>query len=39
MIISPINLSIILGENYTFDTDIYSLGLSMIECALGYYPY
>ena len=27
------------GENYGSNTDIWSLGLTIMECALGYYPY
>mmetsp|Transcript_94055 Transcript_94055/g.140938 ORF Transcript_94055/g.140938 Transcript_94055/m.140938 type:complete len:96 (+) Transcript_94055:141-428(+) len=27
------------GENYTSDTDLWSLGLTILECALGRYPY
>ena len=27
------------GEPYNHDTDIWSLGLAIIECALGRYPY
>lgn len=27
------------GEKYNFDTDIWSLGLTIVECALGRYPY
>jgi len=27
------------GEHYNSNTDIWSLGLSIMECALGYYPY
>jgi mitogen-activated protein kinase kinase 1 len=27
------------GENYTNDSDLWSLGLSVLECALGRYPY
>jgi len=26
-------------DNYTFDTDLWSLGLSIVECALGRYPF
>ena len=27
------------GEHYNANTDIWSLGLTIMECALGYYPY
>ena len=27
------------GEPYFSDTDIWSLGLTLVECALGRYPY
>ena len=27
------------GEKYSFDSDIWSLGLSLVECALGRFPY
>ncbi len=27
------------GDNYTADTDLWSLGLTIIECAWGRYPY
>ncbi len=27
------------GEQYTSDTDIWSLGLTILECALGRFPY
>mmetsp|Transcript_26274 Transcript_26274/g.23154 ORF Transcript_26274/g.23154 Transcript_26274/m.23154 type:complete len:164 (+) Transcript_26274:41-532(+) len=27
------------GEKYNYDTDIWSLGLTILECALGRYPY
>jgi mitogen-activated protein kinase kinase 1 len=27
------------GENYTADTDLWSLGLTLVECAWGRYPY
>jgi Serine/threonine protein kinase len=27
------------GDPYNFDTDLWSLGLTIIECALGRYPY
>ena len=26
------------GESYTSDTDIWSLGLTLLECAVGKYP-
>jgi len=27
------------GDKYNFDTDLWSLGLTILECALGRYPY
>jgi mitogen-activated protein kinase kinase 1 len=27
------------GDEYSFDSDIWSLGLTLVECALGRYPY
>jgi len=27
------------GDDYMFDTDLWGLGLSIVECALGKYPY
>jgi serine/threonine protein kinase len=27
------------GESYSFDSDIWSLGLSLLECAIGRFPY
>lgn len=27
------------GKPYSFDSDLWSLGLTLVECALGYYPY
>jgi len=27
------------GTSYSYDSDIWSLGLSLVECALGYFPY
>lgn len=27
------------GDSYTFNTDVWSLGLLVLECALGRYPY
>lgn len=27
------------GEQYSYDSDIWSLGLTLVECALGRYPY
>jgi serine/threonine protein kinase len=27
------------GKTYSFDGDIWSFGLSILECAIGYYPY
>jgi mitogen-activated protein kinase kinase 1 len=29
----------VLGSTYGFDSDIWSLGLTLLECALGRYPY
>ncbi len=29
----------ILGERHSFDSDLWSLGLTLVECALGYFPY
>lgn len=27
------------GEKYSFDSDIWSLGLTLVECAIGRFPY
>ena len=27
------------GDEYSFDSDMWSLGLTLVECALGRYPY
>ena len=27
------------GDSYSFDSDLWSLGLTMVECALGRFPY
>lgn len=27
------------GEKYSFDSDIWSLGLTLVECAIGSFPY
>lgn len=27
------------GEEYSYDSDMWSLGLTLVECALGRYPY
>ncbi|XP_024399198.1 mitogen-activated protein kinase kinase 1b isoform X1 [Physcomitrium patens] len=27
------------GQSYAYDSDIWSLGLTILECALGYFPY
>ncbi len=27
------------GDSYSFDSDLWSLGLTLVECALGRFPY
>ena len=27
------------GDKYSFDSDIWSLGLTLVECAIGRFPY
>lgn len=27
------------GDEYSYDSDMWSLGLTLVECALGRYPY
>eukprot|EP00162_Nutomonas_longa_P015133 comp22211_c0_seq2/m.52475 comp22211_c0_seq2/g.52475 ORF comp22211_c0_seq2/g.52475 comp22211_c0_seq2/m.52475 type:complete len:358 (-) comp22211_c0_seq2:2-1075(-) len=29
----------ITGQNYSFSSDVWSLGLTLLECAIGHYPY